>query len=47
MPNLFSFLRGNQSVKLIEKLSKGTWWAIDDKNVKLERTSDSDSMEFK
>jgi hypothetical protein len=29
-----------------EELSKGTWWAIDDNNVKLEWTSDSDSIEF-
>jgi hypothetical protein len=34
-------------VKLIEQFSKGTWWAMDDNNVKLEWTSDSDSMEFK
>jgi hypothetical protein len=36
-----------QGVKLIEEVSKGTWWATDDNNVKLKWTSDSDSMEFK
>jgi hypothetical protein len=37
----------SSGVKLFEGLSKGTWWVIDDNNVKLEWTSDSDRMEFK
>ena len=38
---------GKELVKLIDELSKGTWRAINDKDVKLERAGNCDSMEFK
>jgi hypothetical protein len=36
-----------QGIKLIDELSEGTWRAINDKDVKLERAGNCDSMEFK
>ena len=36
-----------QGIKLIDELSEGTWRAINDKDVKLERAGNCDSMKFK